>query len=291
MEATTGQLTPSSKLSLLCRWVGFTGHKCSQKNRVSHSVGCFSTLSSLGSVRETTLSFGGKDCAGWPELSRRKLKIWLRTPGACQPHRRPSLGVAYASTRRSPRWGSAMLSSRFPGAYAAWLLTVVPLGLGGRTRWRLACRLCWHILVTHTFPVRQTCVPEKCVPVNQEKGEDHCVSADSEVVPPHRGRGSPGAFAMEIQPLLPAPGEHSPSILPKKQPQRIGAANSDRKVVGSFQRRFHGGMELRPDESPGCCSGCPECSCCGSPSGNWTLRCSSYRPGSPGSSLMTTYRQ
>ncbi len=134
-----------------CKWVGFTGHKCSQKNRVSHSVGCFSTLSSLGSVRETTLSFGGKDCAGWPELSRRTLKIWLRTPGACQPHRRPSLGVAYASTRRSPRWGSAMLSSRFPGAYAAWLLTVVPLGLGGRTRWRLACRLCWHILVTHTY--------------------------------------------------------------------------------------------------------------------------------------------
>lgn len=110
-------------------------------------------------------------------------------------------------------------------------------------------------------------------------------------MPCHRVRGSPGAFAMEIQPLLPAPGEHSPSILPKQQPQRIGAANSDRKVVGSFQRRFHGGMELRRHESPGCCSGCPECSCCGSPSGNWTLRCSSYRPGSPGSSLMTTYRQ
>ena len=29
-----------------------------------------------------------------------------------------------------------MLSYRFPGAYAAWLLTVVPLGLGGRTRWK-----------------------------------------------------------------------------------------------------------------------------------------------------------
>jgi len=80
--------------------------------------------------------FGGKHWTGWPELRRRKPEIWLRTPRAQQPHRPPLLGVDYASTRRSPRWGSTMLSYRFPGAYAAWLLTVVPLGLGGRKRWK-----------------------------------------------------------------------------------------------------------------------------------------------------------
>ena len=46
-------------------------------------------------------------------------------------HLPTSRGIDYDSTRRSPRWGSGPWSCRFPspGAYAAWLLTSVPLGL------------------------------------------------------------------------------------------------------------------------------------------------------------------
>ena len=42
----------------------------------------------------------------------------------------PSLRIDRNPTRRSPRWGSGVWSYHFPGAYAPWLLTGVPLGLG-----------------------------------------------------------------------------------------------------------------------------------------------------------------
>ena len=47
----------------------------------------------------------------------------------------PSLGIDPDPTRRSPRWGSGIWSYRFPGAYAPWLLTDVPLGLGSAEKW------------------------------------------------------------------------------------------------------------------------------------------------------------
>ena len=42
----------------------------------------------------------------------------------------PSLRIDRDPTRLSPRWGSGVWSYHFPGAYAPWLLTDVPLGLG-----------------------------------------------------------------------------------------------------------------------------------------------------------------
>ena len=42
-------------------------------------------------------------------------------------------------------------------------------------------------------------------------------------------------------------------------------------------------VELGRRESPGCCSGSPACSCSGTPTARSAGRCSSSRPGSPGS--------
>ena len=55
-----------------------------KKNRAPHSVRCFSTASSLGSVRKATLSFGGKHWTGLPELRRRKPRSSRRSPGVSQ---------------------------------------------------------------------------------------------------------------------------------------------------------------------------------------------------------------
>jgi hypothetical protein len=48
--------------------------------------------------------------------------------------------------------------------------------------------------------------------------------------------------------------------------------------------------ELGPAESPGCCSGSPARSCCGSPPGSCSRGCSSCRPGSPGPGPWTAHR-
>ena len=80
--------------------------------------------------------FGGTDGSVLPALRRRKPRLSFRSLGAYQSCRPPSLGVDGEITRLSPRWGSGRLSCRVPGAYAAWLLTFVPLGLRRRTRGR-----------------------------------------------------------------------------------------------------------------------------------------------------------
>ena len=67
--------------------------------------------------------------------------------------------------------------------------------------------------------------------------------------------------------------------------------------VGAGKRPVQSAMastmsaELGPGESPGCCSGSPARSCCGSPTGRSGARCSSRRRGSPGSRLEAAHRQ
>jgi hypothetical protein len=77
----------------------------------------------------------------------------------------------------------------------------------------------------------------------------------------------------EPSPWLPAPGGLG---------NVLSAQGQNRSAVGSVRRRTGTRAELRRDESPGCCSGCPARSCCGSTPGSWTRCCSSCRPGSPG---------
>jgi len=74
-------------------------------------------------------------------------------------------------------------------------------------------------------------------------------------------------------------------ILPKAR----GTGTGRRPVQSAMASTMS--AELGPGESPGCCSGSPARSCCGSPTGRCGARCSSRRRGSPGSRLEAAHRQ
>ena len=73
-------------------------------------------------------------------------------------------------------------------------------------------------------------------------------------------------------------------ILPKAR----GTGTGRRLVQSAMASTMS--AELGPGESPGCCSGSPARSCCGSPTGRCGARCSSRRRGSPGSRLGAAHR-
>ena len=83
-------------------------------------------------------------------------------------------------------------------------------------------------------------------------------------------------------------------VLPALGGMRVDFARGD-WPAGRESGRFHSAgtsrrIELRRLGSPGCCSGSPGRSCCGSPTGSSWRCCSSSRRGSPGSSPWTAHR-
>ncbi len=98
------------------------------------------------------------------------------------------------------------------------------------------------------------------------------------------GPGGGGKRRPERSRSLPAPGG------PRKiLPAACGSGAGRRPVQSVVESTTS--AELGPGGNPGCCSGYPGSSCCGSPTGRCGGCCSSSRRGSPGSRPLAAYQE